>query len=185
MSTAIAALLQITATFLLGIQRNPSASLAAQKQAVLAGSQVVQVATQDLANINFPVPQNDSIWPNVKDLENAPYLNVSGQWIRLGQGVQLISSSTSFGDLNGDGLDDAVAVVQRSLPNGSMDFALAAFINQNGILFNIADAPLGTSVQVYSHSIQNSESAIDMKADGQTRAVRHYGLLGNDFSGSW
>ncbi len=179
---AIATLLQITATFLLGVQHNPSASFAAQQQAVLVGSRVVQLSTQDLANIGFVVPQDNSAWPNITDLQNAPYLNAEGRWVQLGQGVQLISSSTSFGDLNDDGLDDAVALVKRSLPDGSSDFALAAFLNQGGILFNIADAPLGTGVQVYNHSIQNGESVMDLQVGSQARAMRHYDLLGNVFS---
>jgi hypothetical protein len=182
MNTAIAGLLQVTAALLLGVQHNPNISLAAQKQAVLVGGQVVQISTQALANINFPVPQDSSIWPNIADLQNAPYLNASGQWVQLGQGVKLVSSSTSFGDLNNDGFDDAAALVERSLPDGSSDFALAAFVYQGGILFNVADAPLGTSVQVYDHSIQNGQLVIDMQAGGQTRAVRHYTLLGNALS---
>jgi hypothetical protein len=181
MNTAIAALLQITATFLLGVQRNPSVSLAVQRQAVSVGSRVVQLSTQDLASISFAVPQDNSAWPNIVDLQNAPYLNAEGQWVRLGQGVQLISSSTSFGDLNGDGLDDAAALVKRSLPDGSSDFALAAFLNQGGILFNIADAPLGNTVQIFNHSIQDGELIVDVQVDGQARAVRHYELLGNAF----
>ena len=182
MNTAIAALLQVTAMFLLGVQHNPNASLAAQQQAVSVGNQVVQMSTQALANISFPVPQNDNAAPNIKDLQNAPYLAASGKWVRLGQGVTLVSSSTSFGDLNGDGFDDAAVLVQRSLPDGSSDFALAALINQGGILFNIADAPLGTSVQIFSHTIQSGEFVVDMQVKGRTRSVRHYDLLGNVFS---
>jgi hypothetical protein len=182
MNTAIAALLQVTAMFLLGVQRNPSVSLAAQQQAVSVGGRVVQISTQALANISFPVPQNDGAAPTIKDLQNAPYLSASGKWVQWGRGVAPVSSSTSFGDLNGDGFDDAAILVRRSLPDGSSDFALAALVNQNGILFNVADAPLGSSVQIYSHTIQNGELVVDMQEDGSARAVRHYDLLGNVFS---
>ena len=61
MNTAIATLLQLTATFLMGVQSNQNISLAAQKNAVAFGSHVVQLATQDLANVSFPVPQDSSI----------------------------------------------------------------------------------------------------------------------------
>ena len=182
MNTAIATLLQLTATFLMGVQSNQNISLAAQKNAVAFGSHVVQLATQDLANVSFPVPQDSSIYPNIADLQNAPYKNAAGQWVPLGRGVTLVSSSTSFGDLNGDGFDDAAALVQRSLPDGSTDFALAAFIYQGGILFNVADAPLGTSVQIYSHSIENGQLVVDMQVDGQAHSVRNYELLGNAFN---
>jgi hypothetical protein len=180
MNTAIATLLQLTASLLMGVQHDPRISAAASQQAIQTGSQVVQLADQALANIPFPVPQNDSIWPNVKDLQNAPYLDASGHWVPFGQGVQPISSSISFGDMNGDGTDDAALVVQQTASSGVSGYVLAVMLNQGGILFNIADAPLGSvAPTIYSHAISNGTLVMDMEANGAPRSVVHYVLLGN------
>jgi hypothetical protein len=56
---------------------------------------------------------------------------------------------------------------------------LAAMLNQNNVLFNIADFPLGSAVEAYSHNIQNNQITIDMKIGDAARATYRYELLGN------
>lgn len=182
MNTVVASLLQITAAFLMGVQHNPQATLTTQEQAVLTASHVVQLSEQAIADIPFNVPQNDSNWPNIHDVDNAPYLNSQGNFVQLGQGVDLISSNISFGDINGDGVDDAVVLVRQYSPVGTPSYALAALINQGGILFNIADAPLGSTTTIYDHQIANGVLTIDLQTATQPRETLHYTLLGNDFS---
>ena len=116
------------------------------------------------------MPQNDSAWPNAKDLKNAPYIDASGHWARLGKTVELLDGNTSFGDLNRDGMDDAAVIVNRPLSNGTPNYFLAAMLNQNGIMFNIADFSLGTSINITSHSVTGG--IILLNGD-------HYELLGN------
>jgi hypothetical protein len=184
MNTALTSLLQVTASFLMLISHSPKATPAMQAQAVTLGGQVVQISTQAAANIPFIVPQNDSAWPNITDLEDAPYLepNSYGSWTRAGVGVEVISSSTSFGDINGDGFDDAVVLVEQNPADANPNFDLAAMLNQGGIMFNIADAPLGGSAQIYNHEIQNGVLTIDMQSANYPHGIYHFILLGNKFA---
>lgn len=149
---SLLALLQATASLLAFVQ-SPAVMPAFSQQAVHFGSQAVQIVTQAASPITFQVPQNDSIWPNMKDLANAPYRDASGHWVRLGATAQIVQEYTSFGDLNHDGLDDAAVIVNRPSSSGTPNYFLAAMLNQGGILFNIADFPLGPNLNISSHSI--------------------------------
>ncbi len=179
MIATIALLLQLAASLLTGAEHNAQMSLAAKQQIVAAASQTIQLSTQALAKIDFPVPQNTSVWPTAGDLAVAPYLDSVNKYVQLGESVQLIGSSISFGDINGDGLDDAMAVVQKTAPDGSTGYYLAAMLNQGGIMFNIADAPLGASVQVYNHQIQNGNLVMGVSVGNQASSTIRYSLLGN------
>ncbi len=178
----IAALLQMTATLLMGVQHDVQTPVAVKAQLVLTGEHVVQIAAQAAAPVPFVVTPNDGAWPNVKDLLNAPYRNASGVWVREGQGVALDQSSVSFGDLNADGMDDAAVVVKRTGPNGTVEYALAALLNQGGIMFNIADLPLtsGTAPTVYNHRIVNGAIVLDWQKAGGARATSTYVLFGDE-----
>ncbi len=168
MISTVALLLQLAASLLTGAKNNPS------PQIVAVAAQTIQLSTQALAfaqgQINFPVPQNASIWPTVAELQVAPYVDARGGYVQLGAGVQLDSATVSFGDLNGDGYDDAMVIVKRMKANGSTESDLAAMLNQGGIMFNIADTPLGDNVHVESHHIKNGEFILN---------TNHYVLLGN------
>lgn len=181
MITTLALLLQAAASLLTGIGQNNSVSYAVREQAVVTAEHAIQYATQAEAmpDIVFPVSNNASIWPTVGDLAHAPYRTADGGWVPIGKSVQLVSPSISFGDINNDGFDDAAVVVQRVADDGSADFALAAMIDQGDILFNIADLPLGSSVEVYSHTIENGQILIDMKIGDAAPATYRYELLGN------
>ena len=171
MNASISALLQLATALLLGVQHNAQLPQAVQKNMMALAEQSIQISTQALAPINFPVAQNTSIWPNVVDLENSPFLALDGTWVRQGATVQPMDQYLSFGDMNADGFDDAAVIVKRTDQKGNPHFALAALLNQGGILFNIADIPLGTTLpHISSHHVMNGEVAIDR---------RHYKLLGN------
>ncbi len=154
---AIATLLQLAASLLTGVRNDTHLSPAAAQQTIAVASRAIQFSAQAeaMSKINFPTVQNNGIWPNIADLYNAPYLGANGKYVPLAPaaGVSLIAEDTSFGDINGDGLDDAAAVVEMTDNNGSTTFALAAMLNQGGIMFNIADFPLGSAAQIYSHHI--------------------------------
>ena len=112
---------------------------------------------------NFQVPPNDSVWPNIKDLSNAPYIIGPGQWSQLSRNgpTSAAGKYTSFGDLNHDGSDDAAAIVNRPTASGTPNYFLAAMLNQGGIMFNIADLPLGTSLNIASHTITAERGLIE------------------------
>ena len=180
-TSTIVTLLQVTASLLSFAHGNAALPASTTARIAAIGNQAVQLVDQQMAVIPFSVVQDNSIYPNANDLLNAPYLNAAGEYAPLNnQTVQLDQSSISFGDLNGDGLDDAAAIVYRSAtPGGSAQAALAFFLNQNGIMFNIADRTLGASTTVYSHNITNGELVIDMQVAGEPRGTFTYSLVGN------
>ncbi len=170
-TTTIAALLQAAFLLLTGIQGGKmNMAPAAAQQAVNIAGNAVQIATQAEAPIGFAVAQNDGIWPNMRDLLNAPYRAADGAWVRLGNGVQLVQEDTSFGDLNHDGMDDAAVVVKKSMPGGTQGYFLAAMLNQGGIMFDIAEMPLGTNFAAAAHAIASGTAMLNGK---------HYQLIGN------
>ena len=181
MNTAIALLLQAATSLLIGIGQNANFPYAVRERAVITAEHAVQISTQAEAmpSIGFSVPKNTSIWPTTSDLMQAPYRSADGSWVPLGNSVQLMAPSTSFGDINSDGLDDAAVIVKQTTKDGSSRYALAAMLNQDNILFNVADLPLAPAVEIYSHNIQGNQISIDMKIGDTVRATYRYELLGN------
>jgi hypothetical protein len=175
-----ALLFQLATSLLLAVQQNGQLPQDVRQHMVLVAEQAIQISTQAQAVINFPVPQNSSIWPNVTELLSAPYIGLDGKYVQQGPTLTVLNGYTSFGDLNGDGVDDAAVIVQRTDANGNVSFALAAMLNQGGILFNIADLPLGNTMpQIFDHSIQNGTIALDMQIGNQPRSITHYVLFGD------
>lgn len=63
----------------------------------------------------------------------------------------------AFGDLNGDGVEDAAVILVESSGGSGAFIYLAAVINQNGQPVNVATTFLGDRVQPASASIQDGE----------------------------
>ncbi len=176
-TSSIALLLQVAASLLSGVQHDPSIPRSAAVQAVAIAGRAVQVAAQAEANIGFNVPPNTGIWPTVGDLMQSAYRTGNGTYVPQGQGVVLDQSTISFGDLNGDGFDDAAALVDVGKGKAART-ELAVFLNQDNVMFNIADLPLGVSTTVYSHEIMGGVLEMDMRTDGGPRATSTYELVG-------
>ncbi|HEX4104504.1 MAG TPA: hypothetical protein VHZ04_03480 [Candidatus Paceibacterota bacterium] len=147
-------LLQALAGMLALLHGAPTAPASSTLQsAVNLATRSIQLVAQADAQIPFTVIPNDGMWPNVNDLENAAYRDASGNWVRLGPTVSLIQADTSFGDLNGDELDDAAVVVNKPDATGSPHYYLVAMLNQGGVMFDDAELSLGSTVNVTSHDI--------------------------------
>lgn len=72
----------------------------------------------------------------------------------------------AIGDLNGDGAEDAAAILVSD-PGGSGTFRdLAVVINQNGTYKNVATEFLGDRIKVNSISIKSGEIVIEMLKQG-------------------
>jgi hypothetical protein len=179
---AIATLLQLATSLLTSVQNSSHVPQTIQEQAISLSSQAIQQGVQLWVTplINFPTPKNNGIWPNITDLYNAAYISPDGGYTPLGTGVALVGEDTSFGDINGDGLDDAAVIVQRTDRTGKTNFALAAMLNQNGDMFNIGDAQLGSNVQVFSHHVvQGGNIVLNMQAGNNAAQTSTYELLGD------
>ncbi len=159
---AMLVMLQSAASLLSFAQGSQATPVMAQKAVNLAGN-AIQAVVQAKALVNFTVKENDGIWPNVDDLLNAPYLDSNGNFVTLGRTVELVTESISFGDINNDGLDDAAVVVNKPGTDGSAHYFLAAMLNHGNILFNIAEVPLGNSVNADSHRIVDGKILFDGK----------------------
>lgn len=80
--------------------------------------------------------------------------------------VVTLMEPTAFGDLNGDGLDDA-AVLLASESGGSGTFVdLHAVLDENGAPVDVASIFLGDRVQVNSLAIEDGVITVDMLAHG-------------------
>lgn len=148
-------LLQALAAMLAALHAQPSPSPAALQSAVNLANRSVEIVAQANAQIPFAVTANDGVWPNMRDLQNAAYRDANGNWVRLGPSVALIQEDTSFGDLNGDGLDDAAVIVNKPDASGGAHYYLVAMLNQGGVMFDVAERSLGSSVNITTHRITN------------------------------
>lgn len=182
MNTSILALLQVAAALLTGIHGKSVMPLAAQQRIVTLAGQVVQISTQAEAVIPFSVAPNDSLSPSYTDLLRAPYLDASGKYVQQGPSstVKLEDNYISFGDLNGDVVDDAGVVVRRTAPDGTVSYAIAAMLNEGGILFNIADYPIGSTMPtINSHAIVAGMLVMNMQTGSGPAVTSTYQLVGN------
>jgi hypothetical protein len=72
----------------------------------------------------------------------------------------------AFGDLNGDGVDDAAVVLATSGGGSGTFISLEAVVNDKGTAKHVASAPLGDRVQVKSVVIESGEITVDMVTHG-------------------
>jgi hypothetical protein len=115
-------------------------------------------------------------------LQNASYQGIYDEAVQLTDGqyegepfipggasrptVVLHPEVYAFGDLNGDGVDDAAVILIES-SGGSGNFRyLAAVINEDGIPVNVATQFVGDREQVQAISIEGNEITVDMVAHG-------------------
>jgi basic membrane protein A len=85
--------------------------------------------------------------------------------------VVKLSEKIAFGDLTGDGVDEA-AVILISDPGGSGTFYdLAVMTDQGGVPVQLASVVLGDRVKVNSLTIQAGEVVVDMVTQGPNDAM--------------
>jgi hypothetical protein len=72
----------------------------------------------------------------------------------------------AFGDLNGDGVDDAAVVLATSAGGSGTFISLEAVINDKGTPKHVASAELGDRVKLKSVAIDSAEIIVDMVTHG-------------------
>jgi len=136
-------------------------------------------------------------------LENAEYLGVYEETIRLTSGkyegepfveggasrpTVIFIEPYAFGDLNGDGVADAVALlVENSGGSGSFIY-LAAMVNDQGKAQNVSTLLLGDRAQIQSIAIEAGAIVLNMVSHGPDVAmccptqevVQAYALRGDE-----
>lgn len=154
-TSTLVLLLQLVASLLTGAQHNANLTPGATEATIAIASQAVQLTAQAevMPKIAFAIPPNDSNDPDMKDLMHSAYLDAAGNYVPAGSTVNFDTGNVSFGDINQDGFDDAAVIVQQADMNGNTTEAIAAMLNQGGIMFNIADYPLDGNPQITSHNI--------------------------------
>jgi hypothetical protein len=199
--TSIASLLQAALALLAMLQQTPNLPADARDQALALANQSVQLATLETRNPADALAMTVNIWPTAAKLRTAAYLDESGRTVHLGTGsmyyypgasggddpnhfMQFIDSAISFGDLNNDGNDDAVAILKVHTPDGVTRFGAAAMLNHNGNLYEIGAAPLGISSldEITDHRITADIFTITFSATvGAPATTQSYQLIGNRF----
>jgi hypothetical protein len=72
----------------------------------------------------------------------------------------------AFGDLNGDGVDDAALVLATSGGGSGTFISLEALLNDQGRPTHVASVPLGDRAQIQSVAIEAGEITVDMVTHG-------------------
>jgi hypothetical protein len=116
-------------------------------------------------------------------LKNATYmLPFYGRTVTLtngayqeGSGAEIFSVSITgaiaFGDLNGDGLEDAAAILVENGGGTGQFESVVVMINQGGVLAQAGVAQLGDRVQINSLAIQAGRVLLDMLVQGPNDAM--------------
>jgi heat shock protein HslJ len=76
--------------------------------------------------------------------------------------VMVVPDQYAFGDLNGDGVDDAVAILASSGGGSGTFISLEALLNEGGVAQHLATAQLGDRTQVQSVAIVDASIVIEM-----------------------
>lgn len=119
----------------------------------------------------------------VEKLKNAEYYFLAKGPVKLVNGkyedpetkrIFTMSDVVTYGDLNNDGIKDAVTAVQITIPNQGDFSYLVALINDNGNPRNISAEFLGPQVKVKTLTIK-PEQTIDVQMDqyraGETEPI--------------
>jgi len=137
------------------------------------------------------------------ELANATYQGIYGEPVTLTDGtyqgepfveggasrptVTLIPEPVAYGDLDGDGQDDAVVLLAENSGGSGTFVYLAAMVNQNGQPVNVATTLLGDRVQANSITILNNQMVVDMVQAGpddpmccpSQQVIKTYSLQGD------
>jgi hypothetical protein len=111
-----------------------------------------------LKNATYMLP----FYGNTVTLTNGGYQEGSGAEITS----VTMTESIAFGDLNGDGLEDAAVILVENGGGTGQFKSVVAMINQGGVPVQAGVAQLGDRVQVNSLAIQAGRVMLDMLVQG-------------------
>ena len=123
-----------------------------------------------MANATYPVDLTDS---GLITLENGEYSEpiVAGS----ASDLAVTMGQVAYGDLNGDGVDDAAVILVADSGGSGTYVYLSAVLNQDGEPDPVTSALLGDRVQVQTLTIEEEEIWVKMITQGPKTpcAVQH------------
>ncbi len=146
----------------------------------LEGDALIEVSSEVIGAVEEPSKPTAQL--TLEALQNASYQGIYDEPVQLTDGryegepfvpgsasrptVVLHPEVYAFGDLNGDGVDDAVVIlIENSGGSGNFRY-LAVVINQDGTLVNVATQFVGDREQAQLISIEDGEITLEMVAHG-------------------
>jgi hypothetical protein len=175
-----------------------------------AGDQFADIENADLIEPGWLlcIPASDEMAAapeglSPQNLANATYQGIYEQPVTLVDGVYegepfveggasrptviLIDTPIAYGDINGEGQEDAAVLLAENSGGSGTFVYLAAVVNQDGQPVNVATTLLGDRVQVESLKIENDQIVVEMVQAGpddpmccpSQRAVKTYELQGD------
>jgi heat shock protein HslJ len=125
-------------------------------------SQTESFTREELANMSYLSEWTDS---GTVQLVNGEYRTPAAEGSAT-ELVVMLTNYAAFGDLDGDGQDEAVVILVTN-PGGSGTFYNLAVVRKQGeALSNLATTLLGDRVQIKSIRIENGEAMVDMLTHG-------------------
>jgi heat shock protein HslJ len=101
-----------------------------------------------------------------------------------------LSNFAAFGDLNGDGVEDAAVILVSSGGGSGVFYDLAVVIDENGTLTNVAIDSLGDRVQVKGLQVTDGEIVVSLLTHAPSdplccatqNTILHYQLVGDQLT---
>ena len=123
-----------------------------------------KLTTQDLKNAEYVIIKHGKI-----KLKNGEYGNKAD--IVSENHLSVTFEKAEFGDLNDDGVEDAVVILNTYAGGNRSFMELAAVLNRDGAPYNIASIDMGYSVPINFLSIESGNIIIDMMTYGPNDAM--------------
>jgi hypothetical protein len=183
--TTTLVLLQLAISLLTRASTDVALTSVAREALVARASQAIQLAAYQASGTTAPGADGSNLSPSYDQLMRASYLTPMGTRVALGPQLRILSGQISFGDLNGDGLDDAVVAIQTKFGLDRARTFLAPMVNMGGgTLFNVSVAEIPDGSEIFLHRIEGGAFTTDIKAPNAERRLYHYKLFGTGFTAS-
>jgi len=152
----------IVALFVVGLMLVTGCSGTGMDDSAEGGSETISPLTAEmLKNTEYRGIYPDTVQLTDGQYEGEPFVEGGAS-----RPTVAFTDATAFGDLNGDGVDDAVVVLVES-SGGSGNFRyLAAVLNQDGSPENVATQLIGDREQVQSVTIDGAEVSVKALTHG-------------------
>jgi heat shock protein HslJ len=150
--------------------------------ALLLAGLVLVAGCSETTTDEPPTGGSETIPPlQVETLKNAAYRGIYDEAVQLSDGryegepfveggasrpTVTFTDAYALGDLNGDGVDDAVVVLVESSGGSGNFYYLAVVLNQDGNPENVATQLLGDRMQIESVTIDGAEITVEAVAHG-------------------